>query len=154
MVERDRRLDPFDDGHLQRAPHARDRFLSIRAVRDDLGDQRVVIGLDRALGVNERIDSNARPTRHTKDMYHPGRWDEGLWALGVDAAFDRVASHRDVALLERQPFARRDSDLLLDHVDAGDHLGDRVLDLQPGIGLHEVEVSRLIHQEFERFIGT
>ena len=36
----------------------------------------------------------------------------------------------DVALLERQPLAGGDADLLLDDVDAGDHLGDRVLDLQ------------------------
>ena len=64
-----------------------------------------------------------------------GRRRERLGILGVDAALDRVAGERDVALLERQPLARRDPDLLLDDVDAGHHLGDRMLDLEARVRL-------------------
>ena len=45
--------------------------------------------------------------------------------------------HGDVVLPDRQLLARRDSDLLLDEVDTGDHLGDGMLDLQAGVHLHE-----------------
>ena len=70
--------------------------------------------------------------------------------LGVDAALDRVAAELDVALPERQPLAGRDPDLFLDDVDAGDELGDRMLDLQPRVRFEEVEVPRRVHQELER----
>ena len=48
--------------------------------------------------------------------------------------------HGDVVLPDRQLLPRRDADLQLDEVDAGDHLGDRVLDLQAGVHLHEEEL--------------
>ena len=69
--------------------------------------------------------------------------------LGVDAAFDRVAAKLDVALLERQLLARGDADLRLHDVDAGDHLGHRMLDLHPRVHLDEVELV-LLEQELER----
>ena len=61
-----------------------------------------------------------------------------------------MAGERDLALLERQPLAGRDPDLLLDDVDAGDHLGDRMLDLEARVRFHEVEAAVRIHQELER----
>ena len=60
--------------------------------------------------------------------------------LGVEPRLDGVPVEGDVALVERQPLAGRDPDLLLDQVEAGDQLGDRVLDLQPGVHLQEEEV--------------
>ena len=47
----------------------------------------------------------------------------------------------DVALLEAELEARGDADLLLDEVDAGHGLGDRMLHLQPRIDLEEVEMA-------------
>ena len=41
---------------------------------------------------------------------------------------------------------RRDADLLLDDVDAGDELGDRVLDLHPRVHLDEVELVVLVEE--------
>ena len=51
--------------------------------------------------------------------------------------------------LNDEPLAGGDPDLLLDDVDAGHHLGDRMLDLQPRVRFHEVEVAARIHQELE-----
>ena len=51
-----------------------------------------------------------------------------------------MAAHGDVVLSDRQLLACRDADLQLDQVDAGDHLGDRVFDLQAGVHLHEEEL--------------
>ncbi len=47
----------------------------------------------------------------------------------------------DVVLLDRQLQPGSDADLLADHVDAGDFLGDGVLHLDPGVHLHEVHLA-------------
>ena len=44
------------------------RFVSIAAVDDDLGDQRIVVRRDRALGVRQRFDANARAAGHAEDV--------------------------------------------------------------------------------------
>ena len=56
----------------------------------------------------------------------------------------------DVVLRERQRLAGGDADLRLDQVDAGDHLGHRMLDLDAGVDLDEVEVVVLIDEELDR----
>ena len=59
-------LDAFDDRHLERAAHAGDRLRAVAAVHDDLGDHRVVVRRDRALGVRERLDADAGTARHAE----------------------------------------------------------------------------------------
>ena len=60
-----------------------------------------------------------------------------------------MAAQHDVALAEAQLLARGDADLLLHDVDAGDHFGDRMLDLHARVHLDEVELAVLV-QELER----
>src|ERR1700674_2692874 len=60
-----------------------------------------------------------------------------------------MAPPRDVALREAELHARGDTDLFLDQVDAGDRLGDRMLDLESSIYLQEVEVS-IAEDELDR----
>ena len=57
---------------------------------------------------------------------------------------------RDRVLRERQRLAGGDAQLPLDQVEAGDHLGHRVLDLQAGVHLQEVEVRRRVDDELDR----
>src|SRR5689334_16630120 len=76
------------------------------------------------------------------------RREELVRVFGVDAALDRVATHLDLALRERQLLAGRDADLHLHDVDAGHELGHRVLDLHAGVHLDEVELAVLV-QELE-----
>ena len=45
-----------------------------------------------------------------------------------------------------RPSPLRDADLLADQVDAADHLGHRMLDLQPGVHLDEVEFAVLVEE--------
>src|SRR5690606_16542316 len=54
----------------------------------------------------------------------------------------------DVLLPQRQLVAGGDAELLADQVHPGDHLGDRVLDLDAGVHLDEVEAAVLV-QELE-----
>src|SRR5271169_2997399 len=80
---------------------------------------------------------------------HPARRRrESVGALGVDAALDGVAAQLDVGLAIAEPGARGDEELLADDVEAADHLGDRVFDLQARIHLDEKEFTVLI-EEFE-----
>jgi hypothetical protein len=66
--------------------------------------------------------------------------------LGIDAAFDGMALDDDVLLLDRERQARSDPDLLVDEVDPGDHLGDRMLDLDSGVHLDEIELAILVEE--------
>ena len=71
--------------------------------------------------------------------------------LGVDPGLDGVAGDGDVVLAERQRLAGRDVELGLHQVDAGDRLGDRVLDLEAGVHLQEVGLVGLgVEQELHR----
>ena len=49
----------------------------------------------------------------------------------------------------RQALAGGDADAGLDDVDAGDHLGDAVLDLHARVHLHEVEAAVAVEQELD-----
>ena len=52
-----------------------------------------------------------------------------------------MAVQLDVLLPEREGLARRDQDLLADEVEAGDELGDRVLDLDARVHLQKEVVA-------------
>ena len=90
------------------------------------------------------------PPGTLKAWITPGDGANVSGSSALIAALDRVAVEGHVPLLERQPLARRDPDLLLDDVDAGDELGHRVLDLDAGVDLEEVEVALVVEQELER----
>ena len=56
----------------------------------------------------------------------------------------------EVLLPERERLALRDPDLRLHEVDAGHHLGHRVLDLEPGVHLEEAGIEVRVDEELER----
>src|SRR3546814_10073513 len=95
------------------------------------------------------IHAHARAAGGVEVLDQAGRGHERFGILGVDAAFDRVAAQHHVFLPDRKLLPRGDQQLFAHQVDAGDHLGDRVLDLDAGIHLDEVEAPVLV-QEFER----
>jgi len=73
----------------------------------------------------------------------------GVGVLGVQSHFDGVALESHLVLCERQPFTGRHAQLPLDEVEPGDALGDRVLDLQPGIHFEEVVLQVGIDDELD-----
>src|SRR5690606_26104514 len=75
-----------------------------------------------------------------------GAGHEGLRVLGVDAALDGVPADLDVLLPVAQRIAVGDAQLLLHDVDAGDHLGHRVLHLDAGVHFDEVELPVLVEE--------
>ena len=52
--------------------------------------------------------------------------------------------------VQRQRLAGGDAQLPLDQIEAGDHLGHRMLDLQPRVHLHEVEAAVGMGDELDR----
>ena len=68
--------------------------------------------------------------------------------FGVEADFDGVAGDGEIGLQQGQAFAGGDAELPFDQILAGDHLGDRVFDLEAGVHFHEVEAVAL-HDEFD-----
>src|SRR5688572_25861786 len=99
--------------------------------------------------MREGVDAHARPARDAEGVDDAGGRREGHRILGVDPALNRVTGERHVPLLEGEPFAGRDADLFLDDIDARNPLRDRVLDLDAGIDLEEVEVPLVVEQELE-----
>ena len=115
---------------------------------DQLGDHRVVEHADLAAVVDTIVDAEtARSSasllellrRPVADQPPGGRKEAAVGVFSIDAGFDRPAVDADVLLFERQLLARRDADHLLDEVEAGDLLCHRMLHLQPGVHLEEIE---------------
>jgi hypothetical protein len=72
-----------------------------------------------------------------------------LRILGVDAYLDGVAVQAHVLLPERQRLARRDAQLQLHQVEAGDEFGDGMFHLQARVHLHEEELVRTVRGDDE-----
>ena len=158
-LEHDVGRDAADHERVQRLRHPRDRLAAARRVHDELRDHRVVVHRDLAALVHAGVDAHAarhllrRPVAHQASHR---RQEPPQRILGVDAALDRPSVALDVGLRERQLLAGRDPDHPLDEVEPGDHLGDRMLDLQPRVHLEEVEAAVLADDELHgarRLVG-
>jgi hypothetical protein len=119
------------------ADEARARLLPRPARGDHLGDQRVeAAGDDGPEG-----DAAVHPHPGTESRVEAGdpagcRQEARLRVLGADAGLDG-----DTLLAEGEPreaLASGDADLEIHQVEAGDGLGDAVLDLETGVHLEEV----------------
>src|SRR5690349_2548031 len=71
--------------------------------------------------------------------------------FGIDPTFNHVASAYDVFLLEFKIAGRRDTNLLLNEIDPGQYLGNRVFDLNSRIHFEEEKFLRFgVEQKFDR----
>ena len=131
-----------------------------RAVHDQLGQQRVVVGRRREARIPVRVDAHARAAGQVEAAQGAaGRAGLAVRVqrLGVDAPLDRETLRRHGTAggqaQVRQRLPGRDAELQLDEVKAGHGLGDGVLDLEARVGLDEDEGQRgrgLVDQELER----
>src|SRR5690606_16226505 len=126
-----------------------DGLVTVIAIGDELGDHRVIVRRHRIAGKHVRIHAHARTARRVPGPDPAWAGGELVRVLGIDAAFDRMAAQLDVALAQIELLASGDTQLLLDQIDAGDHFGDRMLDLDAGVHLDEEELAVFI-QELER----
>ena len=129
-----------DDGGLtQRGAQPGQCLASVAAPRDDLGDHRVVVGRDDVALGDAGVDAQIpEPSGNFSSRTVPGA---GANSLSASSALSRASTawpNSPGQSPSRDP-AAGDEDLQLDQVDAGGDLGDRVLDLQPGVDLEERE---------------
>src|SRR5690606_25559002 len=68
--------------------------------------------------------------------------------FSIDAALDGVATEFNIALTQGEFFAGGNTNLLLHEIEAGDHFGDRVLDLDARVHFDEIELAIFV-EEFE-----
>ncbi len=123
-------------GH--RAAQAAQRLLAVAAVGDDLRDHRVEVGGDGVALADAGVDADAGPggQHQPRDAARGGR-EVAVGVLGVEPRLDGVTGLGGLGAFELP--AVRHVQLQPDQVGAGGDLGDRVLDLQPGVDLEEGE---------------
>ena len=137
---------------------------AVLAPDDELGDHRVVMRRDRialadaavdahrcrlpvGIGADRELDCSRRTQMHQR----AGRGQKSaVRVLGIDPHFNCMATRGERVLQAGQPLAAGHAQLPLDQIQASDHFGDRMLDLQAGVHLHEVEGAAGIHDEFDR----
>ena len=136
-VERQRRRHALDDHLVESAAGPLQRLGPGLAGHDDLRQQRVEVAADDASRLDPGVHADAGTVRQAKARHRSGcREEAATRVLAVDAELDRVPA-RPRILGEPQLLAVGDAELLAHQVDAGRLLGDRVLDLQPGVDLQE-----------------
>ena len=133
--ERQIRGHPADLGRGERVGEPVERRRARRRVCDQLCDQRVVAGADLVALLDAGVDAHSR--RQPQPFERPRLRQERPGILGVEAHLDGVPVG-EARRPSGKAFSRSDPQLLLDEVEAGDRLRDRVLDLDPAIQLQEV----------------
>ncbi len=134
-------LDAVDLCFGQSGAEPLQRLLARGAVRDELGQHRIVIGRHFAAGLDPGVDPQI--LREDDLVQQAGAGLELLaGVLGVETHLHRMPLRREGVAVQRRRFAGRHAQHPLHQVDAGDHFGDAVLDLQPGVDLEEVERRR------------
>ncbi len=144
------RLDTADEVLIERPQHARDRLLARGGVGDELGEHGIVVERYRPAFVHAHVLTNAGAGGCDQPRDGAGRGKEVVVRiLGIHTAFQRMSAELYVGLSEGELLPRGHAKLQLHQVQAGDHLGDRVLHLQPGVHLQKVEVPVGVHQELD-----
>lgn len=95
-----------------------------------------------------RLPTHTKTTRRVETRDFTRAWQEGVRVFGIDTAFYRMAFNHNFVLLDGQRLTRCDAQLLFDQVNAGDHFGYRVFNLNTGVHLNEVELA-VFEQELE-----
>src|SRR5262245_21320247 len=145
-----------DDECIKRIALRGDCPTSRRGMRDELRDYRIVVERDftafKHAGVIAHRCAVDRSLLRRTVARQPSRRGKKIPVriLGIDSAFDGPAIALHVALLDRKLFSCRYADHLLDQIDAGDKLGDRMLDLQARIHLQEIKAFVLPGDKLDR----
>ena len=123
--------------------------MTVRARDDELGDHRVERARDGVALDHTRVDAHTRTAREAqrRDPARCGQEVRGR-VLAVDAELQGVPARDDLVVPER--LTRGDPQLLAHQVDAGDLLGDRVLDLQARVDLEERDRAVRADEELAR----
>ena len=143
--ERNIVLDAFDVKAVERGGLRIQGGVAVLAVRDQLGDHRIIEHRDLVALANAGIHAHSALTkrafaRRVEAAQTADRWQEfAVRIFGVDAAFDGPSIDLEAALLNVELLAIGRAQHLLDEIDTGNHLGHRMLHLKAGIHFKKVE---------------
>jgi len=141
-------LDAFDDEFAEGTAHAADGDLAGGTGDDELGDHRIVIRRHFIPGIYVAVHADAAATGGVPKIDLAGAGGEiAIRVFGVDAALDGVTASSGIEHVLAQRQTSGDADLLLDEVAAIDFFRDRMLHLDAGVHLHEVEVFTVVIDE-------
>src|SRR5206468_5435083 len=140
---------------IKSALHTINRGLASGRPNDHLGKQRIKVVTHQRTASNAAIKPDAGPRRWLIDFDLSNRGSKiFLGNLGVDTALDGVAGLPQIILPVGQLFAGCDPHLLADQIQSCRHLCHRMLDLQSGVHLEEVEPAPGIENKFDRSGAT
>jgi hypothetical protein len=137
LVQWNCRLDAHDRKFIQGAPQAVDRVDSRRGMHDQFCDHAIVKRRHKITGIQSGIYPNAQSTGRMESGDPPGCGDKCFRIFRRDSAFYRVPGKPDLGLAVAEPGPRSNADLFAYQVDATNHLGNRMFNLQPGIHFYE-----------------
>ncbi len=144
--------DAGDPGLVQRCRQGRNRLVAILAEAAQLGDHRIVEHADLAAFHDAGVVADDIRLRRRAPAHQAARRGQETTqrVFGIDAGLDGPAAQLHLRLRDGQLFICCNADHLLDQVDAGDQLGDRMLHLQAGIHLQEIEAAVRADDELHR----
>ena len=141
-------LDPPDIVLTQRSFHAGDGLLPLLGPHDQLGDHGIVVDRHLVTRAEPAVQPYAGSPGLAQARDHADRGHElRIGVFGGDAAFQGRAGQPHVFLPEGQGHARGDFDLPPDQVLARSQFRDRVLYLEAGVHLEEIEPPVPVHDE-------
>ena len=115
-----------------------------------LGYQRVVVGGDSVAVIEQGVHPHAGTAGEMQELRGPWAGTEvGCGIFSIDPALDGVPGEGYLFLSEGEGQAGGNAQLLPHQIQAGDHLGDRVLYLDAGVHLDEIELPLLVQHELD-----
>ena len=134
----------------QRPLATAERGLPVLRPHDHLGHEGVVVRRDHVAVDDVRVHPDPRPSGGRNRVTVPGAGRKS-WVGSSALIRSSIAWPRSSApSLGAEAVAGRDLQLAVREVDAGEQLGDGVLDLEPGVHLDEVEAALGVEQELDR----
>lgn len=150
LEQRDSSLNRFDIQLIQGPTHASNSFGAVGLMDDELADTRIIIRTDAVSGIDMGVHSDSGSAGWTIVLDGAGTGAEIVGGVfGVYSALNGYSARLDITLLESQRLAGSNTDLPLEQIDAGSHLGDGVLDLYASINFQEREIALLIDEELD-----
>ncbi len=117
------------------------RSLPALAMHDQLGDHRIIVNAHLIALAHAAVHAHVMPVWKLQPAQRAGTGQKAmLRVFRINARFHGMPLLLNLILLQRQRLSSRHPQLPFDQINAGDHFGDRMLDLQPGVHFHEVEI--------------
>eukprot|EP00123_Amoebidium_parasiticum_P012634 comp21488_c1_seq1/m.29767 comp21488_c1_seq1/g.29767 ORF comp21488_c1_seq1/g.29767 comp21488_c1_seq1/m.29767 type:complete len:443 (+) comp21488_c1_seq1:791-2119(+) len=126
--------------------------LAVIPPHDKLGDHGIIVHTHAVALPDTSVDAHTLGGRwglHVVDLAGDGK-EVVPGVLCVDTSLEGMAMDLKVGLFHRETLTAGHLELPLDKILTGDQLCDWVLDLQPRVHLHEVELLVFVHNKLHR----